>query len=258
MNITVCSGFSPAGYKEYGYNFLQTFNKFWSKDVNLIVYTEEIVNMPRGECRNLWNCDGAREFYTRHKNDGRRCGTSPIDGWRSKDRNEGYTWRFDAVKFFKQCLIPYNASKNLKDGDILVWLDGDVVTFDYVPRDFIPNLMKGVDLVYLGRGNKHSEIGFWAVRLCALSRDMLHNLAGTYTTDSFLQLKEHHSAFVFDYVRRQTQNHGLTGRDLTFGGRDHVWLSSPLAKYTDHLKGKRRKLMGHSLDHPIKWWERHK
>ncbi len=255
MTITVCSGFSPAGYREYGRNFIDTFDKYWDKSINLLVYTEAYIYMPRGECRILWDCEGARDFHLRHNDDPRRRGTMPIPGWRQKDRKEGYSWRFDAAKFYKQCLIPYDASKTLNNDDIVVWLDGDVVSFSHTSEKFIMDLIGDSHLAYLGRGSYHSEIGFWCVRLCKLSRSMICNLAETYTSDRFLELREHHSAFVFDYVRRQAQNQGLQARDLTPGGGGHVWLTSPLAKHTDHLKGKRRKLMGHSADHPITWWK---
>ena len=261
MTVTVCSGFSRAGYREYGINFVRTFDKFWPTDVNLVVYAEEMVSMPRGECRSLWDCEGARDFHDRHGEDGRRRGTTPITGWRAKDRNEGYAWRFDAAKFYKQCIIPYDASKTLVQDDILVWLDADVVTFAMVPTDFIMNLMGDTDLAFFGRGSYHSEIGFWSIRICKLSRRMLQSFAEIYTNDIFLTLKEHHSAFVFDHVRRKAEISGLRTKNLTPEGRNgshgsHVWLASPLAKYTDHLKGSRRKNIGHSLDHPIRWWER--
>jgi hypothetical protein len=102
----------------------------------------------------------------------------------------------------------------------------------------------------------HSEIGFWAVRICKQSISMLRDLAEVYTTDAFLMLPQHHSAYVFDYVRQKAQDRGLRSKNLTPGGSGHVWLSSPLAKYTDHLKGSRRKKLGYSIDHPLRWWER--
>jgi hypothetical protein len=261
MTVIVCTGFAPAGYREYGINFLDTFNKFWPKSVELVVYTEQSIPMPRGACRSLWDCDGARDFHNRHNDDGRRRGTIPIPGWREKDKTVGYAWRFDAAKFYKQCLIPYDASKTLLQDDILVWLDADIITFAYVPENFIPGIMDGADLAFLGRGVYHSEIGFWAVRVGKQSRIMLQNLAEMYTMDKFIELPEHHSAFIFDHVRKRAEIEGMRVKNLTPHSRrgqygNHIWLSSPLAKYTDHLKGERRKRLGHSLDHPVKWWER--
>jgi hypothetical protein len=255
MTVVVCSGFSPAGYREYGYNFVKSFDKYWPSTVRFLVYSEETVLVPRGSYHNFWDCEGARDFHNRHGDDGRRRGTIPIPGWRQKDQKEGYSWRFDAAKFYKQCLIPYDVSKHLYQDDILVWLDADVITFDSVPESFIPDLIQDTDLIFFGRGTYHSEIGFWAIRMCKQGRSMLQEFAETYTSDAFLSLREHHSAFVFDVVRRNAERRGLRSRNLTPGGGGHVWLSSPLAKYTDHLKGSRRKRIGYSLDHPLKWWK---
>ncbi len=257
--ITVCSGFSPSGYVSYGNKFLETFDKFWSRDINLVVYTEEVVPVSRGECRSIWDCDGALDFFNRHSKDDRRTGRAAVPGWRGKDSIKGYSWRFDAVKFFKQCVIPYNVSKSLFDNDILVWLDADVVTFANVPLEFIGGLFEeDTDLIYLGRGAYHSEIGFWAVRVCHSSRSFVKELAEIYTTDRFLDLQEHHSAFVFDYVKDRTR--GLLKRNLTPvkspGSGTHVFVKSPLHLYMDHLKGPVRKKKGYSPEHPIKWWEK--
>ncbi len=256
--ITVCTTFSPSGYRQYGQKFLETFDKYWPVEVSLLVYTEEHIEVSRGACKNFWLCDGAQAFYDRHKDNGQRTGVLPTKGWRQKDRVEGYSWRFDAVKFFRQCLVPYDVSRTIMDGDILIWLDADVVTFDDVPLDFLEDLIKGTDLVFFGRGSYHSEIGFWAVRMCKAGRAMVRDLANLYVTDQFLDLKEHHSAFVFDHVRNNT--YGLRTRNVTPSGSGghggHVWLNSPMAKYTDHLKGSRRKRMGYSADHPIRWWKK--
>jgi hypothetical protein len=258
MTVTVCSGFAPAGYREYGYNFIKSFDAYWPRDTDLIVYTEQDVPMPRGLCRSLWDCDGARDFHIRHNDDPKRRGTLPIPGWRQKDHKEGYSWRFDAAKFYKQCLIPFDASKSLYQDDILIWLDADVITFDKIPNNFISDMIVDTDLIFFGRGSYHSEIGFWGIRICKQSRAMLQEFAETYTNDSFLNLREHHSAYVFDHVRRNAERRGLRSRNLTPGGGGHVWLASPLAKYTDHLKGSRRKRAGYSIDHPLKWWQRSK
>jgi hypothetical protein len=260
MTTLVCTGFSPAGYFEYGRRFLETFWQYWPERVGLAVYTEEAVLVPRGECRSLWDCDGARAFYERHKDNPERCGRAPIPGWRPKDRGVGYAWRYDAVKFFRQCLIPEQAAAGLADGDCLAWLDGDVVTFATVPETLVEDMLgpsdKGADLVYLGRGAYHSEIGFWALRLNGRTRRFLAQLGELWRSDKLFALGEHHSAFAFDYCRKAAQRRGLIARNLTpsAAAAGHVWFQTELGRYTDHLKGAKRKQLGYSPEHPLKWW----
>jgi hypothetical protein len=251
VGVTIVSGWHPQGWLEYAHRFVETFDRHWPASVSLIAYTEEPVPMPRGECRSLWDIPGAREFYARHKDNPVSCGTGPHRNWLPKDHRRGHSWRFDAVRFFKQLIIPQDASLGLPDDDILVWLDADVVTFADVPEGFVESLLGKADLCYLGR-NKGSEIGFWAVRLNKRTRPFLANISSLYLDDRFVTLDQSHSAWIFDYARRGS---GMNMTDLTPGGRDHVWmLCKPLMSVCDHLKGN-RKSYGHSPEHPLRWWD---
>jgi len=244
--MMVVTGFSPAGAAAYGLRFLETFDRCWPAEIGLAAYTEEAVAMPRGECRSLWDCCGATTFFERHRRNPAHCGKSPVAGWRTKDRQAGYSWRFDAVRFFRQCLIPHAAGAMLPDGEVLAWLDADVVTFAPVAQGFVEGLIGDADLVYLGRAPYHSEIGFWAVRLNPLTRRFLGALAGLYRSDGIFGLAQWHSAFAFDHCRAEAERQGLLAKNLTPGGNGHVWVQSPLAACLDHLKGGRRKALGYS------------
>ena len=241
--IRVCSGFSPSGFKEYGKRFLETFHKHWPPEVDLVVFTEEEVAMPRGSCRSLWDCWGAAQFIRRNRDNPERCGTKQHRKWKPKYIGRLYNFRFDACKFFKQCLIPEAAIHGMEDGDILVWLDADVVTFADVPDDAIEKFMGGSDIAFLGRQGTHSEIGFWAVRMNYRTREFLAMFADVWRSDKVFELEEWHSAFVFDWCRRHTS---MKENNLTPMGRGHVWTMSPLASCMDHLKGDARKKLGAS------------
>lgn len=240
--IRVCSGFSESGYKEYGKRFLETFHKHWPQSVELVVFTEADVEMPRGACRSLWECRGVAQFLARHRDNPERCGTKQHAKWKPKYIGRPYNFRFDAVKFFKQALIPEHASFNLNDGDILVWLDADVVTFADVPDDAIEQIIGDRDIAFLGRQGTHSEIGFWAVRLNYRTREFLAMFADVWRSDKVFDLEEWHSAFVFDWCRRHTS---MIQHNMTPLGRGHVFTDSPLRYWLDHCKGN-RKTLGYS------------
>lgn len=242
---TICTGFSPKGYDEYGANFLETFDLYWPQDVRLLCFTEDSVPVPRGGGRSLWACRGMREFIARNSVSPQRCGKAPTAAWKPKDHQRGYNFRFDAVKFSRQCFIPEAAADELHDGEVLAWFDADVVTFRPVSPLFVDALLNGHDLCYLGRMNQHSEIGFWAVKLNNKTRAFLAALADIYRSDRVFELREWHSAFAFDHVRSQ---HKLEVLNLTPQGIGHVWFQSPLSRYTDHLKGERRKALGKSME----------
>lgn len=256
MAVTVCTGWHPPAWKHYAKNFVETFDRHWPADVRLVAYTEEPAPMVRGECRDLWSIPGARRFYDVHSKIKTHCGASPVPMWRPKDIRKGYAWRWDAARFFKQCIIPQAAAEGLSDDDILVWLDADVVTFADVPADLVERAIGNADLCYLGR-NKGSEIGFWAVRMNQRGRQFVTKLSDAYLSDWVFVLPQWHSSFVFDQIRQSEERNGLKVKDLTPGGRDHVFVSSqsPLMPYLDHLKGD-RKDYGHSAEHPLRWWEK--
>lgn len=249
--LTVCTGWSPAGWIEYGRRFAETFDRYWPKDVRLIVYGEEAVPLPRGEFRLLSTIPGCMEFLQRHDNPiarGQRPDVSNVGKWKPKHYAAGYNFRFDAWKFCRQGFIPYDTFVNwdMSDADreLLCWLDGDVVTHAPVSRGFIEGLLPfGKEVAFLGRGQKHSEIGFQLYDITGLDRGegpaarMLETFRDIYASDEVFTLKEWHSAYVFDEARRRT---GVAGHDLTPGGEGHVWHQSPLRAMTDHLKGKRK------------------
>lgn len=241
--IRVCSGFSPSGKKSYGDRFLATFDRHWPKSVELVVYVEEQTPMPRGAERILWDIPGAREFHHRHADNLAAQGREPRPCWKPRELVKGYSFRTDAGKFWKQIVIPQAASLDeklgpLEDGDILIWLDGDVVTTRDVPEDFIQKTLGDADVAFLGREPKWSEIGFWAIRISPITLEFLSLIARMYTEDRVFKLPHWHSAFVWDYVRRQLN---LSERNLTRPGtRGHVWPHSVLGRYMVHDKGGRK------------------
>lgn len=234
---TVCSGCHPAGYFEYGRAFLQKFHTYWPDDIRLLFYTERPIEVPRGECRSLWDCDGAKAFQERHAQDIAANGRAE-HYLRPKEVRAGYSYRFDAVKFYKQLMIPEHAAKGLPDGEILAWLDADVITTDFVPKNVIENFLHNTDLVYFGRENFHPDIAFWAVRLGPSTRMFLSSMAGLYRSDGVFKLDQWHSAFVWDHCRARYEKAGGRAKNLTPRGRGAVWEQSPLARWSRHLKGK--------------------
>ncbi len=261
MAVTICSGVHPAGWEKYGRRFAETFASHVPSSIGLRFYSEEPVDLPHGDCRSLWSIEGAQEFQKRHRCNLVHTGLQPTRHWRPKDlrvlANSGEAaWRWDALRFYKQCIIPEHASRDLPDEDILVWFDADIVFFRDMPVDFAPKLLGGMDLCYLGR-NKGAEIGFWAVLLNPRTRAFLKDLSDMYLQDRVFGLQQFHSAYAFDHVKEAHLKKRMSERDLTPGGRDHVWMQlEPLYRWTDHLKGPRRKNLGYSPEHPLRWWER--
>jgi hypothetical protein len=236
---TVVTSFGPSGYHLYGKRFLDSFATFWPAGVPLVCYVESPISHPRAEMRDLFAVEPCRSFLAEHRSSPVACGRKPVPGWRPKDREEGYSYRFDAVKFCRKVFAISDAASRIESG-ILTWLDADVVTTAPVPCGWVGALLDHHDVAFLGRRGTHSECGFLAFRL-PQARPVIEALAAIYSTGSVFRESEWHDSYLFDRIRNDAR--GITFRDLTPGGYGHVWVRSPLAAYTDHLKGDRKQLL---------------
>lgn len=234
--LMVCSGFSPRGQVQYGNNFLLSFSRYAAPDIKLGVWVEEPIKHPAN--RDLFAIPGAREFYDKHVHNPEANGRVPRDRWKSSERLKGYSFRTDSFKFFKQILIPGAAAQECADGDVLVWFDADVQFHHKFSAGTIEDLLGDADVAFLGRGPYHSEIGFWAVRLNDVTRSFLVAIADVYTSGEVFNLRETHSAYVWDHVRKGM---AMSERNLcSEGARGHVFPITPLAKFCMHNKGLRK------------------
>ena len=251
MTIQIVSGFSPSGYLEYGRSFMNTFVRYRPKEVSVAVYVEETCDGPdRVEQRILWDIPGCQEFIEQNKNDPKATGREPVSGWRKKDEHAGYAWRFDAVRFCRQLFIPEHSVNILEDGDIFAWLDGDVVTYGEVPPGLIESQLHQNDLIYLGRRDQATELGFWALRVGPNTRAFVSDLANCCRDGSIFGMQEWHSGYVFDKFRKEYVLHDrFKAKSLTAcKSNGHVWFESEIGRYTDHLKGNDRKKRGYSQE----------
>lgn len=247
QKLHVVTGWSPSGWIEYGRRFWETFDRYWPAEVDLIVYGEEPVELKSAcgrhtEFRRLNEIRAAVQFLEKHGDSGIARGREPVTHWKPREVANGYSYKWDAVKFCRQGFIPYHAAgrilfENKYSEALLMWLDGDVYTHAPVPLAAVLALLpRKFDLAYLGREPKHSEIGFQLYRLPG-AMHMLGTFSDYYATDRVFAEKQWHSAYVFDLARHHSQ---VRAFNITPGGTGHVWMTSPLATFSDHLKGGRK------------------
>lgn len=72
-----------------------------------------------------------------------------------------------------------------------------------------------------------------------------------YVTGGLFDLREYHDSFVFDVLRKDFTQRGIRfsniSPELPGKGPGHPFIASELGLYMDHLKGSKRKALGHSL-----------
>lgn len=240
------TGCAPHEY--YVERMLRTFARHWPSETGLIVYAEQDMAIPRGELRFYGDVSDCVAFLGRTKDDPRANGKLVRQEWKADERANGYSYKWDAHKWGRVPLIVRDAARRLGEG-ILLWMDADTVTFRDVPPDFIERdvLPPGKDVSFLGRGDKPPEIGFQGYRLPG-ALPFIETWADYYSSDSFLKMGQSHSAYLFGEALKVSD---VNKHDMTPGGRAHTWMRSPLVRYFDHLKGKRKQL-GYSSEHPEK------
>lgn len=239
--LTIVTGWSPKCWRNYAFRFYQSFARFFP-DTRIITYTEEPQQLNGFEVRSIWDIPGARDFIEEYKDDAAANGRKPTPKWKASAVAAGYNFKFDAVKFCRQGFIPYHAL-TLCDTEYLAWFDADVVATRAIPIEYITKLLpSNKDVAYLGRSEKHSEIGFQLYSARDGSFAVAGEFARLYYSRDIFAIKEWHSAYAFDAAVERMEKTGKAAcHDITPGVTvGDVWSVSPLACFSAHLKGKRK------------------
>lgn len=231
--VSLCWG---TAWERYGQTFVETFRKHWPDDVEFALVTDEIRDLPGVWEISLEHVDGYRRFMDRWADDPMALGLESKD---IKAVPGERFWKQDAVKWAPQGLAPRMALEGLEDGDVLAWFDADVETTAPVPNGWISTLLDGHDVACLQRPGRHTEIGFWAMRMGRSTRLVIEAFARMYETGTVFSFREYHSAFIFD--RALEMEPELKIRNLAEGAKpSHPWPQTVLAQYTVHKKGNRK------------------
>ena len=150
------------------------------------------------------------------------------------------------------------------DADILLWMDADTVCHSTISLSDIEALCpQDKDLCFLGRKNKFSECGLYAMNLRSPAiQTFLEKFQWMYDAAELgiFTLEEWHDSFVFDVVRRNTKLNELDWSSHLIQGEGHPLINSAWGAWLDHLKGK-RKITGRSLPKDLvqlrseKYWQ---
>lgn len=255
MEYTIITTFHAAGMTQYGQTMIDHFDQHWPASVPLVVYTEGCdPRLPSSRVRAIDLLSASPDlvaFKQRHAN-------NPVaNGLVAKDTRVPFkdnAFKWDAVRFSHKVFAILHACENI-DTDWIIWLDADTKTFAPVPTDFLSQICDNTAMAcYLGRREKyHSECGWVAYNRrhpdCAAFMAAWRQL---YTADTLFDLREYHDSFLFDHIRRQfeanrhTRFHNMSPA-LPGKGPGHPFIASVLGQYMDHMKGSKRKALGHSL-----------
>ena len=255
MTYTVVTTFHAAGLTQYGQTMIDAFDLHWPCSIPLVVYAEACQpHRPsdRVQVIDLMTASPDLAWFKKTHAD------NPVaHGQIARDTSVPFgdnQFKWDAVRFSHKVFAVIHACASL-DTDWVIWLDADTKTFAPVPDTFLPEICDPAAMAcYLGRREKyHSECGWVAYnRRHPDLRAFMDRWRDLYRTGDLFNLREYHDSFVFDVLRkdfqalRGTRFHNLSP-ELPGKGPGHPFIASRLGLYMDHMKGSKRKALGHSL-----------
>jgi len=155
--ITLVTTFHREGYETYGERMVSSFCEHAPANVKIVAYAEEFTpafQHERVEYRDLHKeCVPLVKFKQKF---GR------FSESRGNIFNEGkwiYAYQYDAVRFSNKVYTVAHAGKSLT-GDLMFWVDADVIATQAIPEGFLEGVMKDAYTCFLGRENMYTECGF--------------------------------------------------------------------------------------------------
>lgn len=271
MKYTIITSFHDAGLKLYGQRMIDSFERHWPAEVDLVVYAENChprVTRLNSRVVDLLSVSAScRDFVQRHRNNPEANGGKGPHNEAIWAEKKMFKWQ--AVRFCYKVFAVQHAMATI-DSDWIIWIDADSHTHSSVPLSWLDHVCPTDALAsYLGRSdNYHSECGWVAYnRRHPLGLEFAKDFAGMYERDDIFKLKEWHDSYVWDVNRKHYRDalgarfYNLNPEPETKGKAGHPFINSELGLYMDHVKGD-RKNQGHSKakevvlhrDHP--YWKK--
>lgn len=253
MKYAVVTTFNDAGRAKYGQKMIDSFCEKWPEEVTLHIYPElcnpAIRNHNHVTLKRLEEVEELMKFKERWKNVPKANGDVSADPIRSRRKDAGKGFKWDAIRFAHKVYSIFHCAKNC-DAEILIWMDADMICHGNVNENILNSLIpEEKDLCFLGREGKFSECGLYAMNLLKKQTKRFLTRFQQYYDDAengIFLLDEWHDSFVFDAVRKDIPLNELDWAKGLIKGEGHPLINSAWGAYLDHLKGARKK-QGKSL-----------
>jgi hypothetical protein len=246
MKYTVITTFNAAGYETYGRKMIQTFLENWPKDVMLEVYAENCTVNETADnliVRDLNQVAELTAFKTKWQDVPKANGNVSQDPVRSSRKDASKRFKWDAVRFAHKVYSIFDCARK-SNSDWLIWMDADMVCHSPITMSRLDDLCSR-DLCFLGRKDKYTECGLYAMNLQSAPTIAFLEEFQRYYDDAengIFTLDEWHDSFVFDAVRKHASCFELDWSSHLITGEGHPLINSEWGAYLDHLKGDRKQV----------------
>jgi len=246
MKFNVVTTFNAQGYEKYGRRMINGFLQHWPQNVDLVTYVEgcsvdiTAVNLI---VRDLDAVQSLSDFKRRWRHVPKANGDVSQDPVRSRRKDSGKGFKWDAVRFAHKVYAIFDCAKNAQC-NWLIWMDADMICHSTITStDIAAFCPLNIDLCYLGRRGKFSECGLYAMNLQSPAlHKFLEKFQWMYdfAEQGIFTLDEWHDSFVFDAVRQQIKIKELDWSQGLITGEGHPLINSAWGAWLDHLKGNRK------------------
>lgn len=249
MTYSVVTTFNKQGLDVYGQRMIDSFIKQWPKEVTLYVYAEDC--NPAVSASNVIVRDLHKEskelvaFKEKWKNVPKANGDVSKDPVRSKRKDAGKGFKWDAIRFSHKVYSIFHCAKNC-ESQFLIWMDADMFCHSPITIETINKLIPSeYDLCYVGRERKWPECGLYSLNLKRKNaRKFLEEFQRVYdqAEQGIFTMDEWHDSYVFEMVRRRMPLITLNWGKGLVRGEGHPLINSVWGAHLDHLKGGRKNL----------------
>lgn len=235
MKYACCTSFSPAGWREYGRRFVETYLKCWTAPLWVFHEGREF-DFPTNAAIayvDLRQDEELNQFLRIYGHDPRHHGV--------RAEPSGKLWieyRTQHVKFARK-VFAYTTPKR-PECDWWIWIDADTEWTAPVTDKLLADLCpETASVSYLGRKDwDHSECGFLAFNISCGGDNFLKRMRGAYISGEAASLSQTHDSYVFDHIREWWPKawwplHNISA-DLP---GMHVWPATLLGGISTHHKG---------------------
>jgi hypothetical protein len=240
---SVCTTFNSKQYKEYGKNMVESFEKFWPKNIILFVYFELIPPnsiFPSNKNNVIFipfnrHCSDQLKFKERNKN---------------RPRIET-SFNYQAIRFSYKVFTQINRIKET-DSKFVIWMDADTITTKPITIEWLNKLhTDNSHISALLRHWMYTETGFIIFNSNLLKETkFIDTYEKMYTEDNIFKYKAWHDCTAFDETVKQLPE--LNIYNLSPAGTNmHPFAVGILGERLDHLKGPSRKKLGYSKERTV-------
>lgn len=229
---TVLTSFNEKYWNEIAKDNVLQLDKHWPKNENIVLYHQlSEIHDSLFSSRVVWydlykSCPELPVFAEKYKNEIKANGAS------------GTNFRLNAIKFCHKTFAIWNLAKIIDSG-WLIWLDCDAFVFEDIDYNFLENICPDQYMIsYMGRPGKYSECGFIGFNLSnPESKKFLESWEDLYISGKFLDLKETHDSWTFDYLRNCLDPKKFFNVNSTATTNKNPFRQSLLGSKIAHAKG---------------------